>query len=44
MSQNKLILDQGEQRLLRWLARYPLQRISELVLALAPWEGRAAVY
>lgn len=37
-------VDQGQLRLLRWLERYPLQRARDLVVALAPWEGRSAVY
>ncbi|MGH2506076.1 MAG: replication-relaxation family protein [Ktedonobacteraceae bacterium] len=37
-------LDQGQQRILRWLERYPFQRAQDLVVALAPWEGRGAVY
>lgn len=37
-------LDQGQQRILRWLDRYPFQRAQDLVIALAPWESRAAVY
>lgn len=37
-------LDRGQQRILRWLERYPFQRGQDLVVALAPWEGRGAVY
>jgi DNA-binding MarR family transcriptional regulator len=37
-------LDQGQQRILRWLERYPFQRARDLVVALSPWEGRGAVY
>lgn len=37
-------VDRGEQRILRWLKRYPFQRAQDLVLALGPWEGRGAVY
>lgn len=36
--------DQGQQRILRWLERYPFQRAQDLVVALSPWEGRGAVY
>lgn len=37
-------MDQGQRRILHWLERYPFQRIQDLVLALAPWTGRGAVY
>ncbi|MEO7019374.1 MAG: replication-relaxation family protein [Ktedonobacteraceae bacterium] len=37
-------LDQGQQRILRWLERYPFQRAQDLVVALSPWEGRGAAY
>lgn len=37
-------LDQGQVRLLRWLDSYPFQRAQDLVVALSPWESRAAVY
>ncbi len=37
-------MDLGQQRLVRWLERYPFQRAQDLVVALGPWEGRGAVY
>lgn len=37
-------LGDGEERLLRWLERYPFQRAQDLVVALAPWQKRTAVY
>ena len=37
-------LDEGAERLLRWLERYPFQRAQDLVVALAPWQKRTAVY
>src|SRR5215469_10337633 len=37
-------LDLGQQRILRWLERYPFQRAQDLLVALSPWEGRGAVY
>src|SRR5258708_28834973 len=33
-----------DQRLLRWLAHYPLQRAEDLVLGLARWCARPTVY
>jgi hypothetical protein len=37
-------LDIGSWRVLRWLDLYPFQRGNDLVIALAPWERRSAVY
>lgn len=37
-------LEPGSERLLRWLAQYPLQRTQDLIVALAPWEKRTTVY
>jgi hypothetical protein len=37
-------LDLGSERILRWLHRYPLQRVQDLIVALSPWEQRGAVY
>lgn len=31
-------------RLLRWLLRYPLQRVDDLVVGVARWASRATVY
>lgn len=47
MSRSKRVeqsLDLGGERILRWLHRYPFQRGQDLVVALAPWEKRGAVY
>jgi hypothetical protein len=39
-----VVLDLGGERILRWLHRYPFQRVQDLVVALSPWEKRGAVY
>jgi hypothetical protein len=39
-----LLLEEGEERLLHWLERYPFQRAHDLVAALSPWEARTVVY
>ena len=39
-----LTLTTVDQRLLLWLARYPLQRAEDLVLGLARWCTRPTVY
>ena len=41
---SRAALDVGSWRVLRWLDLYPFQRGSDLVVALAPWERRSAVY
>jgi hypothetical protein len=43
-TERTLRLAEGSERLLHWLARYPLQRGNDLVVALAPWERRTSVY
>ncbi len=43
-TETTLWLSPGSERLLHWLARYPLQRGNDLVVALAPWERRTSVY
>ena len=37
-------LEEGTERLLHWLERYPLQRAQDMILALSPWEKRTTVY
>jgi hypothetical protein len=37
-------LDEGAERLLHWLERYPFQRAQDLVVALSPWQKRTTVY
>lgn len=39
-----LVLTPGSERLLRWLERYPFQRVHDLLVALSPWEKRTVVY
>lgn len=39
-----LPLEEGAERLLRWLERYPFQRGEDILLALSPWERRTTVY
>jgi hypothetical protein len=38
-----LELHPGSRRILEWLARYPLQRLEDLEVALAPWHSRATI-
>lgn len=33
----------GGTRILQWLARYPLQRLDDLEVALAPWQSRSTI-
>lgn len=37
-------VERGSVRVLRWLEQYPFQRARDLVIALAPFEGRSSVY
>src|SRR5947209_5917824 len=37
-------LTESDWRLLHWLLRYPLQRVDDLVVAVARWTSRATVY
>ncbi len=40
---HNLELRPGCKRILQWLARYPLQRLDDLEVALAPWHSRSTI-